>query len=594
MNTSIIALMLLIFIALIVMQSSERATELTATGTNTVIGNAWAEGDTFAEETHPTGEYSDQLYAGIWAHAYVPTGTDGTNSAESQRTVPARTESRTFTNPATNGFTYNLTSGYGATTVIAKASKTGVIGMAEAFSEGSSRSRITDTPLDNAFGASQLVAFITHTGTGTANASAAGSAGYSATIKRTTVENAFSGSVNGSAAINAANNYGGAVNGTAWMGSSSLFNFGIAACSFEYLSLSSSRESQSALSAIDGAISGQTSGYGSYTLSDGISKSESHTSGNLYATATTYKLGDSITPGPIIYQPLGMKTQLEMVDATKTSLPAFSSLWEENGPRSGLASSYLLSMSEERSYPSYNAHSARTGSFTSAGVIRTLSDASEAYGPSFIDNGTILASFNTELVPGGNNVTQASASADNIFMGSGAHLVSRLTGANPMSTADLTTFANDFTLVKSSLIYGGSIEVTGNVNGPNNMVRAVGPSYSPSGTSDDATGSYLTASNIRGTATHDAWFTSPTSIIVTDISEINIWSWIAGDDSRTHAESKYSLSPYVATPVYTSDPIGALGVTTGPIVTPDIAATSRSVDVEFNMSIIYHRALPYA
>jgi len=98
-----------------------------------------------------------------------------------------------------------------------------------------------------------------------------------------------------------------------------------------------------------------------------------------------------------------MKTQLETVDATKTSLPA-SSLWEENGPRSGLASSYLLSMSEERSYPSYNAHSARTDSFTSAGVTRTLTDASEAYGASFIDNGSVLASFKRELVPGGNEI----------------------------------------------------------------------------------------------------------------------------------------------------------------------------------------------
>jgi hypothetical protein len=176
MNDPRAAPILLILIALIAIQSSAGAVELAATGTNTIRGNAWAEGDIFAEETHPSGDYSDQLYAGVWAHAYVPAGTGGINSAESERTVPARTESRTFTNPATNGFTCNLASSYGDTTVIAKASKTDSLGLAEAFSEDSSQSRVSDTILDYAFGASQLVAFITHTGTGTANASASGSA----------------------------------------------------------------------------------------------------------------------------------------------------------------------------------------------------------------------------------------------------------------------------------------------------------------------------------------------------------------------------------------------------------------------------------
>ncbi|HWQ18971.1 MAG TPA: hypothetical protein VN455_04280, partial [Methanotrichaceae archaeon] len=399
----------LAFIALVAMVSAAGAVQLAATGTNTVIGNAWAEGDVFATETPFSNE--DELYAGVWAHAFVPPGADGTNSASSERTVPARTEYRTFTNSEAGGHTYDLQSSYGDTTVIAKASKTGALGLAEAFSEGSSQCCVEDEagadPAGYIEGRSQLVAFVTHTGTGTANASASGSAGHSAWIS--SGEFGATGSVSGSAAINAANSCGGSVTGTAWKESrSATSDYDTTSDIHEHLSLSSGRNALSALSTINGSVSGQSSGSGFYALpSKGwFGNSQSRTSGDLSSTATTYKLGDSITPGVLtsvifVFWP-GMSTKLDEVagDATKTSLPASETLWVKNGPGTSLASSYLSSYSSASGGADQRESQTYTNAFTSAGVARTLADAREAHGASSIDSGYISATADTASSPG--------------------------------------------------------------------------------------------------------------------------------------------------------------------------------------------------
>ncbi|HWQ18693.1 MAG TPA: hypothetical protein VN455_02875, partial [Methanotrichaceae archaeon] len=124
----------------------------------------------------------------------------------------------------------------------------------------------------------------------------------------------------------------------------------------------------------------------------------------------------------------------------------------------------------------------------------------------------------------------------------------------------------------------------------NSTMKVVGPAYSSSGTSNDATGSYLTAKNIAGTSLHDinGVFTYPPSTLSTDIDEVNIWSWIDGSDPRTHVESAYGLTPYVATPNYAAYPaMTAAGVTTGPKLIGSTTATTRSVDVVFISWIEY-------
>jgi|GEM_PF-6517110 len=42
------------------------------------------------------------------------------------------------------------------------------------------------------------------------------------------------------------------------------------------------------------------------------------------------------------------------------------------------------------------------------------------------------------------------------------------------------------------------------------------------------------------------------ALVADVISEINIWSWIVGDDPRAHAESNYGFTPFISTPVYTA------------------------------------------
>lgn len=137
--------------------------------------------------------------------------------------------------------------------------------------------------------------------------------------------------------------------------------------------------------------------------------------------------------------------------------------------------------------------------------------------------------------------------------------------------------------------------VTGNADPAgyaNSVTKAVGPNYSPSGTSNDATGSYLTALNIDGTATHAkdsaAGFNSRSTLIADDIDEVNVWSWIDGSDPRTHAESAHGLTPFVATPTYTASPATlASGNTNGPTAISGATATSRSVDVIFKSEITF-------
>jgi len=597
----------LICIALAAVVSTAGAVQLAATGTNTVTGTAVAEGDIFATET-TTGVASDVLYSGVWAHAYVPSGTSGTNSAESLRTVPARKETRTWT-PSV-GKSYTLTNNYGETTVVAKASKTGVLGSAEAFSEVSSLSSATDTVTTATTGTvggySQLAAYVSHSGTGTAEASASGSADYAALLK--TGEIQASGSVSGSVALNAENNYGGTVTGAAWKASSSGASSAVADTettyseSFEYLSLTSGRNALSAKSDILGTVAGDTSGSGFYALAGSPGKygnTESSTTGDLSSTATTYKLGDSITPGSINKIPIAgvaLGTKLD----TAASKGIVGNLWTNFlGAAAPTASAYLISKGTVATsiagLVKTHTSEATTDAFTSAGVTRTLADTNVVYGASYIDNGAVSASADTASAPGASPITIASSSMDTIFMGSGAHLISRLTGATPQSTADLsivstssaTSGVGTSTSTGSVLINGDADKATPRAN---TLVRAVGPSYSSTGTSDDATGSYLTALNIDGTATHakdaTAGFNSRSTLVASDIDEVNIWSWIDGSDPRTHAESAYGLTPFVSAPTYTISPSTLTnGITSGPTAIGAADATSRSVDSIFSSDV---------
>ncbi|HWQ20839.1 MAG TPA: hypothetical protein VN455_13740 [Methanotrichaceae archaeon] len=594
----------MIFIAVAAMVSTAGAVHLAATGTTTVTGTAFAHGDIFAEEITANGL---GLYSGVWAHAYVPPGTDGNNSADSERTVPARTETRTFAGADDN---YLLNSTYGESTVIAKASKTGVLGSAEAFSEISSLSSARDVAgptMGEVSGNSQLVAYVQHSGTGTAQAAATGSATHDAMMSTGQID--ATGTVVGSAAVSAANNYGGSVTGIAWKGTASSASSVLTGSeatssqSFEYLYLTSGRNALSAVSDISGIVAGDTSGSGFYALTGTpgrFGNTASSATGDLSGNAITYKLGDSITPGtfatnPVLIMPLN--TYLEAGanrPTTERGLPVGISLWS-SGIGTRTASALLLSMGTvTTSGGTSQTSSANTESYTSAGATRTLEDANVAYGASFIDNGALSAISDTASAPGASPITIASASLDTIFMGSGAHLVTRLTGATPQSAADFTiastmtaTSAGAASVSTGSVVIAGNADPAGN---PNSVVKTVGPNFSPTGTSDDATGSYLTALNIDGTATHArdtiAGFTSSSTLIADDISEVNIWSWIEGSDPRIHAESASGLTPFVATPIYTVSPATlATGQTSGPTTISGADATSRSVDTIFRSSI---------
>ncbi|HWQ18374.1 MAG TPA: hypothetical protein VN455_01235 [Methanotrichaceae archaeon] len=562
------------------------AIDLTSTGTNTAIGDASVQGDVFRiEDIDGYG----MLYSGVWAHVYIPPGTAGFSSGDSERTVQARTEVRTFEDQSN---TYELENGYGDSTVIAKASKTGVLGLAEAFSEISAHSWGYDTygGSDQGYvgGIADLTAYVSHSGTGTANASAEGSSYYTSNIETGVVQ--ASGSVNGTVALDASNNYGGSVAGAAIKESrSDVYSYLLLpesnSVSLEYLSLTSGRYSESAPSIIDGKVlgTGSSIGFGGVDGDPGkYSFSQSSTKGDLYSTASTYKLGDSIVPcrvNTVIYWP-GMVTQLDGLIGTPDT-GRTSQLYPSFIGSTPKASAYLISQSKGKYYPTNGIHYsiATTESFTSSSVTRTLADSNEAYGASYIYNGDISTAAHTSSKAGASPITMASSEVSEIFMGSGAHLISRLTGAAPASTADLT--------VESIMAAdaSGSVKVTG--NSQKKMVTVVGPSYSPSGTSADATGSYLTADKIGGTAVHiaDPTFTAASKLIADDISEIDIWSWASGDDPRSHAESSTGLFPFVSTPVYTSDPAGVVGVTEGPTATSGATATSRSIDTVFKSSI---------
>lgn len=566
--------------------------DLTVTDINTATGVATVQGDTFALQPG-----SDSLYSGVWAHVWIPPGNDGVNAGVSERTVPSRTGTRTGT---ISGKEYALTNSYGDTTVVAKASKTGVLGSAEAFSEVSAMTEAAYSSANDdidALGSAQIIAYISHSGTGTANASANGSSDYSSLIDISKIQSI--GSVSGSAALDSANNYGGYVTGAAFKKSFSGVHTEeeliAESINIDYLSLESGRNSLSAKSIIDGKVSGESSSSGFCVQSVNPSQygsSVSSLKGDLSATAATYKLGDHIRPSAItvpVYYYEGQPTQLDLQGAGMKGItdPLFDMFLFANEPK---ASAFMLTISEAFHYNPLSSNKdswnqALTESFTSSGVTRTLADSNETYGASYINQGALSTQAYTSSASGKNPISLASAGVDNIFMGSGAHLISRLTGAQPASSASLVIYSecdadgHGYVGVNDLSLY--SI--------PTPTVEAVGPIYSPSGTSADATGSYLKAANIDGTAVHIEGedFTAPSKLIADDISEINIWSWIAGDDPRTHAESKYGSSPYVSTPAYTSDPIGTAGVTTGPTVTPGATATSRSVDVVFGSRIQY-------
>jgi len=580
MNALRMALVPLICIIALVLAAD--AVDLTSTGTNTATGSAVVQGDVFRSEPD---EFS--LYSGAWAHVWIPAGNDGVNAGDSQRIVQARAESR----QAGTVNSYTLTTGYGDSSLIAKASKAGVLGTAEAFSEASGWSTFSDIPSSNeghVYSYSQLTAYVSHSGTGTANAYVNGSSDHEALMDNGVVQS--SGSASGSAALNAANNYGGYVTGAAFKVSASegadydLYPFAASEC-FDYLSLESGRYALDATSIIDGIVSGDTSANGSAAVSGVPGKyalSESSLKGNLSAIAATYKLGDSIKPSAMTTKPVAASfvTQLDSQIATgQTGItaPLYTMFLGGFAPT---ASAYMLSWSKDFHVPAESVHEgiAQAESFTSSGVTRTLADSSEAYGASYISNGAISTASYTSSAPGNSPITLVCANADEIFMGSGAHMVSRLTGVQPASTADLTIDS------KMNAAGTGSVKVNG---GPlEKMASVVGPSYSPSGTPADATGIYLEASGISGTAVHvaDPTFTAASNFIADDIDSISIWSWASGDDPISHAESSTGLRPFVSTPKYTSEK-GAAGVTKGPTVTSGATATTRSIDTVFSSSI---------
>jgi len=576
MNASRITLIPLICILALDLVAG--AVELTATGSNTATGVATVQGDIFTLEPD-----AGCLYSGAWAHVWVPTGNDGVNSGVSERTVRARTEERLA--DMTND--YILTTGYGDSTVIAKASKTGVLGTAEAFSEVSGLSSATDgadSDVGEVGGHAQLTAYVSHSGTGTANASADGSSNYEAMMDNGIVW--ATGSVNGDVTLDATNNYGGSVTGAAFKasqskakssGSSPDLYPSAASESFEYLSLESGRSSLSAESTIDGQVLGDASGSGIAALTgtpDRFALSESSTKGDLSASATTYKLGDSITSGKITTAPrvTDFKTQLDdQIAAGQTGITApLYTLFLGGTPK---ASSYQLSQSESAYVSDASNHKsiAQSESFTSAGVTRTLADASQVYGASYIKNGTLSTTAYTSSAAGMSPITLASADVNKILIGSGAHLVSRLTGTTPASAADLTVTSS------MNAAATGFVKATGDAHKAsgsdpgvaNTLVTVVGPSYSPSCTAADATGSYLTAAKIGGTAVHvkDDTFNAASKQSSKSISKADIWSWLSGDDPRSHSESSTEPSP-----IFSSGPNTITGAT----------ATSRSIDVIFS------------
>jgi len=590
MNASRIALISLICI--LALDLSAGVVDIKTTGTNAATGVATVQGDVFTLQPDEYDEYS--LYSGVWAHVYVPSGNDGINAGISERTADARDDTRNVA-PVGSLNSYSLTNSYGDSTVIAKASKRGVLGSAEAFSEISALSVAYDgTFADDGevYGVAQLIAYVSHSGTGTANASADGSPEYEALADNCVTQS--TGSASGEVSLDGANNYGGAVTGAAFQMSHSYVDSwateddsAVTSESFEYLSLESGRNVLSAPSIIEGSVSGGASCGGPVFLPGTPGRyaySESSSKGDLSGTASTYKLGDSVRPSTITAEPFCTYHGTRLDDQigtghTKITGPLISLFFGGSAPK---ASAYLLSQSrsnhdssDEDDHGSY----AETESFTGAGVTRTLDDASEAYGASYIGDGALSATAYTSSAAGRNPITMASADVGGISMGSGAHLVSRLTGDAPASAADL--------VIRSGMgadAFGG-VEVTG--NDEDKLVTMVGPSYSSGGTAADATGSYLTASRISATAMHveDEDFDADSLLIADDIDEINIWSWISGADPVSHCESFKGLFPFVSTPAYTSDPSGVAGETKGPSVIGGVTATSRSIDTVFESCI---------
>ncbi|HWQ18372.1 MAG TPA: hypothetical protein VN455_01225 [Methanotrichaceae archaeon] len=574
MHATRIVLMPLCFIQ--VLSLAAGAVELSTTGSNIALGEATVQGDIFASELS-----YDNLYSGAWAHVYVPSGNGGVNSGDSERTVRGRIDTRTITGKVNE---CTLTNGYGDTTVIAKASKMGTVGSAEAFSEVSAR---TWTWCDSISvggqtgGYSQIVAYVSHSGNGKANASADGSSDHAALMDNCVV--GALGSVDGRVALHSANTQGGYVTGAAFKMSYSYASSGgtpyaKSEC-FDYLSLESSRNSHSGVSSIDGFVTGGASANGFAAQSGNPGKYASSTSsltGDLSATAATYMLGDRIAPGAMAALPLyrGFTTQLDdQIASRKTgiSIPLYW-IFIGNAPK---ASAYIISQSEAdyEEPPSPQSSLAQTESFTSAGVTRTLADSREAYGASYINQGSLSTKAYTSSEPGGRPITLASAGVEEIKMGSGAHLVSRLTGAAPASAADLTITS---IMIAAADAYG-LVKVTGSAHKASDsdpgvedvLVSVVGPSYSGTGTAADATGSYLTTAKIDGIAVYSAGTSSaaPSTQISKSMSNADIWSWVSGDDSKSHAESSAGTSP-----VFSSGTITSTGAT----------ATSRSIDVIFS------------
>jgi len=606
----------LALLAVFALCSAAGAVELQATGTNTATGTATVEGDIFTNAIVTSSLNQLELDSGVWAHAYALSN-GAVNTADSERTVPARDESRTLDKTVVATATmnaYTLKTHYDASTVVAKVSTNGLTGSVEAFSEVSANASASEggaasTPYLGAVGGdAQLISYVSNTASGTANASANGGATFSSAMKNGSI--VATGSVSGSVALNSANSAGNGGNTTgaaikvAAANASSLITGKETTTSesYEYLSLFSGRSGVDGLSSIEGNIAGAASSSGYYsmgvmgsTYNNAYGNSQSATSGDLTATADTYKLGDSITPGAITVKPnLTIRTQLDAEAGTaKTTLPTgktLQSLFLTSKAPS--ASAYQMSQSTVRNDSTVGGAAqysdARIETMTAQAVTRTQNDANEVFGASYIDNGAVSASGDTAATAGSTPVTLSTASLNGIFLGSGAHLLNRLTGTTPQSFADLSIYsrmkgsAYGFVNVTGAGIDSSTTPKTGAV-----LVRSVGPSFSATGTTADATGSYMAATNLDATAVHiaTAGFTTASQLVADDISEINIYSWISGNDARTHAESIYGATPYASSPVYTSDPIGKIGQTNGPTPVAGATSTSRSVDVIFSSKI---------
>ncbi|HWQ18888.1 MAG TPA: hypothetical protein VN455_03865 [Methanotrichaceae archaeon] len=425
--------------------ASSYAVEIQSTGTNTATSGSTAEGDSFVIATPGTNVYS--LTMGAWAHALCPTGIAG--SATSERSVTLKSESRPQTGFGATPRDYDLTLNYDSISVKAAVTKTSTLGQADAYAEVSSRAQI-DASTANVFkvsGDALIASSLAHSGSGTGEATATGYSDYLVGLKKASGQGydaLASGHASGTSTLEATNSYGGSVSGLAHGGSASKADLGgsneASAESIEQLFLDSSRTASDGSSILTGSIQGTGSSLHDISL-EGVyptdfvggslvstSQADTAVGGSLTGTARAYKVGDHAYPASGTMQP-GLTSGITGMNDVQ---------WNQKS-----ASAMIISSA----YASPFKGSAKGEAVTTANVSRVTSDlTNEAYCASYIDDGKFSAVAK-------NNTFKVSASvwSESNFLGSGAHMFGRLTGAGLNSRADeylASAYAGDSTLLR--------------------------------------------------------------------------------------------------------------------------------------------------